>query len=141
MKLLRKVFFQLINKKLRRMKQMHDDDSVVLRRKNKKIAADSSGLGDRRRLSWSISDLSRLPAVRTSSSLVKTRCSRVRNTSISSCSLSSGPSQSSHFSLLSSRYFQDPPASQYGVMGALEGRREFPFLASLREHSWQTRGK
>ena len=90
MNLLRKVFFQLINKKLRRMKQMHDDDSVVLRRKNKKIAADSSGLGDRRRLSWSISDLSRLPAVRTSSTLVKTRCSRVRNTSISSCSLSSG---------------------------------------------------
>ena len=80
MKLLRKVFFQLINKKLRRMKQMHDDDSVVLRRKNKKIPADSSGLGDRRRLSWSISDLSRLPAVRTSSTLVKTRCSRVRNT-------------------------------------------------------------
>lgn len=77
---------------------MHDDDSVVLRRKNKKIAADSSGLGDRRRLSWSISDLSRLPAVRTSSSLVKTRCSRVRNTSISSCSLSSG---SSSFSIRS----------------------------------------
>ena len=96
MNLLKELFIQLINRKLLKMRELHDEDAVVLRR-NKKHSAQKSGLGDNngnlggggRRLSWSISDLSRLPTVKTNT-LVKTRCSRVRNTSISSCSLSSG---------------------------------------------------
>lgn len=96
MNLLRKVFFQLINDKLTEMRQLHDDDSVVLRRKKdgggEAGGRRKEGLGEGaggRRLSWSISDLSRLPAVKTST-LMRTSKSRVRNTSISSCSLSSG---------------------------------------------------
>ena len=92
MRLLRKVFLQLINKKLARMRELHDEDAVVLRRTNRKAGrtTDPGGhLGSARRLSWSISDLSRLPVAKTST-LLKTRCSRVRNASISSCSLSSG---------------------------------------------------
>ena len=94
MRLLRKVFFQLINKKLARMRELHDEDAVVLRRSNRKAGRTTDNnpgghLGSARRLSWSISDLSRLPVVKTNT-LLKTRCSRVRNASISSCSLSSG---------------------------------------------------
>ena len=92
MRLLRKVFFQLINKKLARMRELHDEDAVVLRRTNRKAGRPDNNcgnLGSARRLSWSISDLSRLPVVKTNT-LLKTRCSRVRNASISSCSLSSG---------------------------------------------------
>ena len=58
-----------------------------------------------KRLSWSISDLSQLPAVKTSTSLVAPRTihQRSRNASISSCSLSSG---SSNFSLRSNGSFR-----------------------------------
>ena len=91
MRLLRKVFFQLISRKLGRMRELHDEDAVVLRRTNRKAGrSDNNGnMASARRLSWSISDLSRLPVVKTNT-LLKTRCSRVRNASISSCSLSSG---------------------------------------------------
>ena len=114
MRLLRQVFFQLINRKLGKMRELHDEDAVVLRRANRKqgrggrggIADNNGNLGSGRRLSWSISDLSRLPVVRTNTNtntLLKTRCSRVRNASISSCSLSSG---SSSFSLRSNGSFR-----------------------------------
>ena len=89
MRLLRKVFFQLISRKLGRMRELHDEDAVVLRRTNRKQARPDNNGNLGRRLSWSISDLSRLPVVKTNT-LLKTRCSRVRNASISSCSLSSG---------------------------------------------------
>ena len=102
MRLLRKVFFQLISRKLGRMRELHDEDAVVLRRTNRKQARPDNNGNLGRRLSWSISDLSRLPVVKTNS-LLKTRCSRVRNASISSCSLSSG---SSSFSLRSNGSFR-----------------------------------
>ena len=89
MRLLRHVFFQLINKKLGKMRELHDEDAVVLRRANRKqgrgerggIADNNGNLGTGRRLSWSISDLSRLPVVKTNS-LLKTRCSRVRRSAV-----------------------------------------------------------
>ena len=89
----------MINDKLTEMRELHDDDAVVLRRKKDGRGEgggrrkEGLGEGAGRRLSWSISDLSRLPAVKTST-LMRTSKSRVRNTSISSCSLSSGLSPS-----------------------------------------------
>ena len=46
--------------------------------------------GNVKRLSWSISDLSQLPSSVVKTPSLATRCQRVRNASISSCSLSSG---------------------------------------------------
>ena len=54
MRLLRKVFFQLINKKLARMRELHDEDAVVLRRTNRKAGRPDNNcgtLGSARRLS------------------------------------------------------------------------------------------
>ena len=72
------------------------EDPVILRRKS---TADRNG---NKRLSWSISDLSALPIVKTNS-ISKPKYQRIRNASISSCSLSSG---SSNFSLRSNGSFR-----------------------------------
>ena len=76
-------------------------------RRNKKVLSgvnknDRNGNINLNRLSWSISDLSQLPIVRTNS-IVKGKYQRTRNASISSCSLSSG---SSNFSLRSNGSFR-----------------------------------
>ena len=73
-----------------------EEESVILRRK---VVGDRNG---NKRLSWSISDLSALPIVKTNS-IVKPKYHRVRNASISSCSLSSA---SSNFSLRSNGSFR-----------------------------------
>ena len=85
---------------------MRDEECVIMRR-NKKVLSgvnknDRNGNINLNRLSWSISDLSQLPIVRTNS-IVKGKYQRTRNASISSCSLSSG---SSNFSLRSNGSFR-----------------------------------
>ena len=57
---------------------------------NMTVKRNGSINGNVKRLSWSISDLSQLPSSVVKTPSLATRCQRVRNASISSCSLSSG---------------------------------------------------
>ena len=66
------------------------DDVVELRKnRNRHWQHKRSGGAGLQRLSWSISDLNQLPGPARSLTC-RNKCERVRNASISSCSLSSG---------------------------------------------------